>query len=735
MKHIYLGLAIHNHQPLGNFPWVFEEAYQKAYLPMLQVLERHPAVRLSLHNSGCLIDWLEQNHPEFLHRLAGLVSRQQVEIIGGAYYEPILPAIPDADKLGQIAKMSTFVKREFGMKPTGLWLAERVWEPHLAKILAEAGIEWTLVDDNAFKSLGLEDKDLFGYYLTEEQGYSVKVFPISKQLRYSIPWHDVEEVLGYLDNEASEEEDRIAILGDDGEKFGIWPGTYEYCWQEGWIDRFFTALEANQQWLNTIRLGEYVRRFSPIGRIYLPCTSYDEMLEWSLPADKSWEYTNLKRHLEVEGRRDITQFMYSGLWRNFLVKYPEINRMHKKMLRVHRKVYQAQALSKDDCGLEELWKAQCNCPYWHGVFGGIYLADIRAAIYSHLVRAESKADDMIHQHRSWLSRIFRSGRNWLDWQKADFDGDGSEELLADSNGCSVYFSPTEGGSVFEWDIRRYNYNVLSTLARRPEAYHKVLTEPSSDEQAGKGGAVPSIHDLIRVKDKDSLRYLVYDKYPRSSLIDHFFASDTKLEEFANLSYSELGDFVDQPYQFSVEQKGSEIKIFLRRSGILQIEQKSLPFEIQKEIRLEAGQEKLDISYRLKNLSDSSVQAVFGSEWNVNLLGGGHNEQAYYRVPGLALDDPHLDSWGELADIGQIILGNRNLGLELGLTVEPKVSLWRFPVESVSNSEGGIERIYQASCLVALLQLDLPSGEIAELNLVWQVKPLNASQVKIISAKP
>jgi alpha-amylase/alpha-mannosidase (GH57 family) len=230
LKKIHLGLAIHNHQPLGNFPWVFEQAYKQAYLPMAEALERHPHVRISLHYSGCLIDWLEQNHPEFINLLAVLVQRYQVEIIGGAYYEPILPAIPDADKLGQIAKMADFIEQRFGTRPEGLWLAERVWEPYLAKILAEAGVGWTLVDDNAFKSLGLEDKDLFGCYITEEQGFTVKLFPISKQLRYSIPWHDVEEVIAYLASEATDEGDRIAVLGDDGEKFGIWPGTYEHCW-------------------------------------------------------------------------------------------------------------------------------------------------------------------------------------------------------------------------------------------------------------------------------------------------------------------------------------------------------------------------------------------------------------------------------------------------------------------------------------------------------------------------
>jgi len=227
--------------------------------------------------------------------------------------------------------------------------------------------------------------------------------------------------------------------------------------------------------------------------------------------------------------------------------------------------------------------------------------------------------------------------------------------------------------------------------------------------------------MIKVKDQDSLGYLVYDRYSRSSLIDHFFSPGTKLEEFANQSYSELGDFVDERYEFSVEQKGDEIMILLRRSGNLKMEQQSLPFEVEKEIKMVAGEEKMDISYRLKNMSDSSVKAVFGSEWNINLLGGGHNEQAYYKVPGFTLDDHHLDSQGELADISKVILGNRGLGIELELTLEPRVILWRFPVESISNSEGGIERIYQESCLVTLLPIDLPPGGVAKFCLVWQVK--------------
>ena len=119
MEKIYLGLAIHNHQPIDNFHQVFELAYQHAYRPLVEALERHPGVRISLHYSGCLLDWLRENQPDFLGRISGLVERGQVEIMTGGYYEPILPIIPDADKLGQIAKLTSAIRDEFNFSPTG----------------------------------------------------------------------------------------------------------------------------------------------------------------------------------------------------------------------------------------------------------------------------------------------------------------------------------------------------------------------------------------------------------------------------------------------------------------------------------------------------------------------------------------------------------------------------------------------------------------------------------------
>ncbi len=705
MRQIYLGIVIHNHQPVGNFPWVFDQAYQQAYLPMLEAIERHPSLRFSLHYSGCLLDWLRQNHPDFLLRLANLVHKEQVEIVTGGYYEPILAIIPDADKKGQISKMNSFIEQQFNFKPSGLWLAERVWEPSLPKILAQAGISWTLVDDTHFKAVGLEDKDLFGYYITEDEGYWIKVFPGSKYLRYSIPWRSVDEVITFFKNQASAEEIKIAILGDDGEKFGVWPGTYKHCWQEKWVDKFFTALEDNQDWLYTIKLSDYIQKFPPLGRIYLPCAAYDEMLEWALPAEKSWKLTNLKRQLETEGRRDLTQFMRGGFWRHFLVKYPEVNRIHKKMLLVHKKVYMAYDKNPNDCGLEELWQAQCNEVYWHGIFGGVYLADLRTTTYSYLIQAENKADKTL-------------GQTGLRWEQKDFDNDGYEELLVTSEGFNIYFSPQEGGAIFEWDLRRHNYNLLATLARRPEAYHQVLTKPANEPNTSKNKAVVSIHDKIKVKDPNLSSRVVYDAYPRSSLLDHFLNLDVRLMDFANNTYTELGDFINQPYQVSLDHQRERLIINLRRRGNLIRGKEKLAFEINKEILLEPKVEKLLISYEIKNRSHFLVESIFGCEWNINLLGGGHNELAYYRIPGITLDDAHLDSWGELSSVDRVILGNRGLGVEIEVKVTPKVNLWRFPVETISNSEAGIEKLYQASCLVFLLPFKLSPDKSIFLTFDW-----------------
>jgi alpha-amylase len=743
-KHISLGLVFHNHQPVGQSDGVFEEIYEHSYELMVAALERHPYVKVGLHYTGSLLEWLRERKPDFIKRIRALAERGQVEILSGGYYEPILPSIPDDDKRAQILKLTEAVRADFGYDPSGMWLAERVWEPTLPVHLAGAGISWTLLDDIHFKMVGLTDDDLTGYFVTEENGSVVNVFGTSKQLRYTIPWRPVKETIQYMRDEALPNPGKILVMGDDGEKFGAWPDTYAHCWgkdgRSGWVDDFFAALGENREWLHTVKLGEHVRRFNAAGRVYLPTASYNEMMEWALPAQQSYEFTEMYHKLE-EAEDPSLRFLKGGFWRNFMVKYPEINTQHKKMLRVHDKVAEARrilaersALDDINIGQEDLWRAQSNDTYWHGLFGGVYMTDIRVRVQGHLIRAEGAAE-----------RVIYGDQDWLRPEITDFDRDSEHELLIEGNALNLYFDLAEGGSIFEWDLRSHNYNLASTVSRRPEGYHETLREfeakqrakaegknaKSKDKkskiekgkedkavaaanEAGEGEPL-SPHATVRVKEAGLDRFLNYDCYRRSCMIEHFLAPDTTLDAYVKSQHKDLGDFAMCAYHAEMQEGGrNTFHVILQRDGHVGDQ----PVRVTKRVTLRPGSPNFRVLYTIQNSSDTSLSTTFGSEWNLNLLGGGHNPSAYYRVEEEELEDAALDSTGEVPNVSELALGNSWLGIEMGLKSSHPALFWRFPLETVSGSEAGFERTYQGSSVLLQWPITLPPGEAAEIWLEW-----------------
>jgi alpha-amylase len=231
-----LAFGIHNHQPVGNFEFVFEEAHQRAYAPFLKLLSQYKGIRLSLHQSGILWDWQQHHHGEYLETVKEMAARGQIDILTGGFYEPILTAIPERDAKGQIAQLTQYVRDQFDIYPEGLWLTERIWEPHLPKLLAQAQVKYLPIDDTHFLYAGMEQSQLSGPFVTEHEGHSVTLLPIQKRLRYLIPFGKVEEVIVELRKQADRNPTGIAVYADDGEKFGVWPKTYEHCYEDKWLE-------------------------------------------------------------------------------------------------------------------------------------------------------------------------------------------------------------------------------------------------------------------------------------------------------------------------------------------------------------------------------------------------------------------------------------------------------------------------------------------------------------------
>ena len=383
-------LGFHCHQPLGNFDEVMLEAATKAYLPLLRALEAHPGVKVVLHFSGCLLEWADAKAPEVIDRTGTLVARGQAELLGGGFHEPLLPIIPETDAIAQIEALRRWILGRFGVKPRGIWLAERVWEPSIAATLSRAGVEYLPVDDTHLLGAGLNATDLAGPWRTGEEGASVVLYPIREALRYLIPFEPVAASVDWLRRLGETRADALAVMADDGEKFGVWPGTRKRCYDERWLERLEEALAANP-WIAVRTPAEAVATHAPLGLAYLPSASYHEMQEWALPPAGQARYHAAAKALEPSAGAAAHDLLRGGHWRNFQIRYPEANRLHKRMLRASLALRARGESGGGEWGeaRTHLWRAQCNCPYWHGVFGGLYLPHLRGAVYGELIAAET----------------------------------------------------------------------------------------------------------------------------------------------------------------------------------------------------------------------------------------------------------------------------------------------------------------------------------------------------------
>jgi alpha-amylase len=680
MANVKFILGVHNHQPVGNFDFVVEEAYQQAYRPFLALVAGHPWFKFALHNSGCLWEWLQAHHPEYLDQVRSLARRGQVELVGGGFYEPVLPAIPERDRQGQLEMMSTFLESEFGARPAGAWVAERVWEPALASTLADAGIRHAALDDAHFKSAGKFEHELDGHFLTDDQGKTLAVFPISQKLRYLVPFHPVDEVIGHLQSLRRDDRDVVAVLADDGEKFGVWPGTHDLSYTKGWLKDFLAALERNRDWLTTATYAECLASGGPRGRIYLPTGSYAEMGEWVLEPPAEAVYQELAGRLKAEGSyQRYSPFVRGGIWRNFLTKYPEANNIYRKMLQVS-----AKAAAAGPEALRELYRGQCNCAYWHGIFGGLYLPHLREALYRHLIRAES---------------LIAAAPPGVAVETLDFDGDGRDEVLLSSPAMNLYLAPAQGGTIFEWDLRGKEYNLLDTLARRPESYHaKVVARHRDHGTDGK-----SIHEMTAAKEEGLEKLLAYDDCRRIALISRILGPSAALADLA--AGRPCGTLLDGPWTSAVRRdRGSaSVELELRQDGV----------RYRKRLVWDGGGA-FDVELAFTNETDAAAELRPALEFNLGLLSSGPGRSC--RSDDRRLEDGSLGAPREDRSLRHLAVADGHRRTAVGFAWDGPMDLWRYPVETVSQSEAGFERNYQCSCLLWHTRLALAAGESRTLML-------------------
>lgn len=441
-KEVTLLLGSYQSQHLGFSESERDGAYDHIYKPLLKTLYSYSSIRFSLYFAGIIYEWLDRHHSEFVDVLSEMTRRRQVELIGGGFYEPVFPLIPKADRLGQIERLTAYIRKQFGRRPRGGWIPAGIWDQRIASSLSNGGIEYIFLDARATGLPSSRDHDPF---LTEDQGKVLSVFPIADQIREMFFLAEPDAIIEEIARTTRSSTER-PVLTVFFEMPGSGPNQEPAA---EWLARMFDAFVRNSDWIH-LDVPARVHKNSPlIDRFSVPTTRYSDLTDWQpgIPGKKNHQGTE------------------RWTYRSILDYYPEAARLYAKMQYTQVLVNQVRGDKyRKMTAREELWKGQSHYAYWHNPAGGVYRSELRKATYAALLEAEKST----REKGIFIPSLLR----------LDFDLDGKPEVLYQGNEINAYVH-LYGAYIFELDYLAHNWNYLDTITRRPESFH--------DDQAREAG--------------------------------------------------------------------------------------------------------------------------------------------------------------------------------------------------------------------------------------------------------
>lgn len=660
MKEVSLLFGVHMHQPVDNLGFAVDEAVELCYKPFFETMVKYPEFKFSLHCSGWLLDQIRTKHLDIFKNMQILTQSNSIEWISAGFYEPILSVIPAMDRVSQVDLLSKYIKKYFKFDPNGLWLTERVWESSIVPDLKKAKINFAIIDDYHFLSSGFSASKMDGYYETEEGGEKLALFPISGALRYALPFFSVERSIEAILN-CSKSENSAAIIFDDGEKFGLWPKTYEWVYEKKWLERFLEAVLSEKN-IKTEHFCDYLEKNRSRGIAYLNNTSYFEMGEWSLRSEQTLALEKLKQEVGTAFFDDLgISFIKGGIWKNFFVKYEESNYLHKRMLYMSKRQDNLSTEEKED-----LYKLQTNDVFWHGVFGGLYLPVLRDNAYKYLMRLE----------KTFVKKE-------IDQKVLDVDMDGFEELKVLSRSLSCVFSSKNGAQMVEFGALDAEFNWQNTLTRRKEAYHdKILNPKEITRYTSDKDEITTIHNSQEYIDEKLKENLIFDWHLKYSFVDHFSNAPFELENFRQANFRELGDFANQPFNLD-----ATTQTFYREGGIY-LEQK-YPANMSKAFSFSEK----EISLHLNFMTEYKDKIYYGVEFNL-----------HFAHPHLVtFNDISIQEGLVLNSVKDFVIKDTFTNKKLHFSLNQKCTLNAFILNTVSQSESGFDLVVQQISFILFME--------------------------------
>jgi alpha-amylase len=339
--------------------------------------------------------------------------------------------------------------------------------------------------------------------------------------------------------------------------------------------------------------------------------------------------------------------------------------MQKKMLYLSRKINTMANPQVHKKIFSSLYKAQTNCGYWHGVFGGFYLGHIRSAVYENLIEAENLLDEKCKPEKISVDSV-------------DLDLDGNSEIILKNSKLICCFSQ-KGASLCEMSLRNPAINLVNTITRQEESYHRKILQNVNQE-----GAVSTIHDIVKQKDKDLDKFLIYDRYERLSLMDHLLDKDITVDDF-NLQKG-INTLSDELYDWNMKKEKQKAVINCN------FENDGLSFAKIIDFSEKCG---IDVSYKF-NRKNILKDYNFGIEFNISLLSP---NDIFAKIGN---EQIALSELKEFKEAGSFTVLDTFKKLTLNFTFD-KARILSMPVYSVSSSESGFEKVYQQTAILFIFK--------------------------------
>lgn len=144
---------LHIYQPADQQPDILEAVVIQSYRPILQGLLENPKVRLTLNINGSLLELFDYHgYRDLIEIMRVLIKEGRLEITCSAKYHAFLPFLEEKEIIRQINENLETLKFYFGsdFKPTGFFPPEMAYSLPMARVIAEAGFRWMIIDEISY---------------------------------------------------------------------------------------------------------------------------------------------------------------------------------------------------------------------------------------------------------------------------------------------------------------------------------------------------------------------------------------------------------------------------------------------------------------------------------------------------------------------------------------------------------------------------------------------------------